>query len=713
MTDKLKPSPLKKKNKRHTALIVIFGVICAVFFARLIHFQIISRESYAPVGGETVERVYVEALRGSICDRNGKVMVSSEVSYNFILEYDSMPETNEELNRTLLRALNEMDGRGVTPKKGLCPFVGTYPYFSFSPEMTEGSAMYEEYVRLIDLNYVTSSYPLETALAELTASDVARYYARRYDIVEEWQGDDGETYFSSEFNNEEISRLIALRYEINRLGVGPELPFVLAENVGFDFYVYACELSGFVPGLNAVSYSQRIYHYPGYASHILGLLGRIYAEDWDYYKELGYDMNDRVGISGCEALFEEYLRGINGIIDIHRDGNGNVMLVETVRRPIAGKDVWLTLDVDVQIAAEDSLKENIESIASSATTVHGGEDASSGAVVALDPDSGQLLAIASYPSYDLTTYNSIYDQLLANPDSPLLNRALQATLAPGSTFKVGMAAAALESGIISDSFTYTCHGYYDRYGSTDAFKCAVHPMNGSVRENVFDALSISCNCFFYEMGHMMGIDQMNKWCTLYGLGQSTGIELYERTGILAGKAYRDSHPEFCQANGLGPWRAGDTWQAAIGQSENAFTPLQVAVYISTVINGGKRYAAHLLHSVHNWNGGVVMTKEDELISDAELSGSTVSLIKSAMVDVISGSGATYSITKNFRTAPYKAGGKTGTAQAGSNASNNAWFTAFAPAEDPEITVVCMIEHGSSGSYASYTARKVIDAYLLD
>ena len=132
-----------------------------------------------------------------------------------------------------------------------------------------------------------------------------------------------------------------------------------------------------------------------------------------------------------------------------------------------------------------------------------------------------------------------------------------------------------------------------------------------------------------------------------------------------------------------------------------------------IINGGKRYAAHLLHSVHNWNGGVVMTKEDELISDAGLSGSTVSLIKSAMVDVISGSGATYSITKNFRTAPYKAGGKTGTAQAGSNASNNAWFTAFAPAEDPEITVVCMIEHGSSGSYASYTARKVIDAYLLD
>ena len=238
-------------------------------------------------------------------------------------------------------------------------------------------------------------------------------------------------------------------------------------------------------------------------------------------------------------------------------------------------------------------------------------------------------------------------------------------------------------------------------------------MNGYVTENVFDALSISCNCFFYEMGHLMGIDLLNRWCSMYGLGQPTGIEFYEHTGILAGDAYRKAHPEFCQANGLGSWMIGDTWQAAIGQSENAFTPLQVAVYISTVINGGKRYGAHLLHSVHTYGGETVMKTESQLLSDAHLSDGTVNIIKDAMVDVISGPSAGYSIRKNFGTAKYTAGGKTGTAQAGSNASNNAWFTAFAPAESPEIAVAVMIEHGSSGSYASYTARKVMDEYILN
>lgn len=705
---------LAKKIKRHNALIIVFCVVCAVFFVRLIHLQVISRDQYAPTGGEeTVENVSIDAVRGSICDRNGTVLVSSEVSYSFVLDYNTMPASKTELNDLLLKAAEAMSSHGVTPKEGLCPFVGTYPYFDFKSGFTEGSDMYSEYVRLIEQNYVTSKYPLEQALSELTASDVARYYARRFDIVTEVTLEDGSLGYYTDYNGEEISTLISLRYEIDRLGIAPDTPFVLAEDVSYDFYVYALELSGIAPGLDGLSESRRVYHYPGYASHILGLTGRIYAEDWEHYKELGYGMNDKVGISGCEAVFEEYLRGISGTAKIYRDGNGRVTKVETVKEAVAGKDVWLTIDIDVQIAAEKALKENIDQISSSAAVVHGGEDASSGSVVALDPNSGELLAIASYPSYDLTTYNKDYNSLLSHPDSPLLNRALQTTLAPGSTFKLGVAAAALESGSITKNYTYACQGFYDRYGSTDAFKCAVHPMNGYTTENVFDALSISCNCFFYEMGHIMGIDELNKWCGLYGLGQPTGIELYEKTGILAGDAYRKTHPEFCQVNGLGAWMVGDTWQAAIGQSENAFTPLQVAVYTATVINGGKRYGAHLLHSVHEFKGETLLSKESQLLSDAKLSGSTVALVRDAMVDVINGSGAGYSIRKNFGSAKYVAGGKTGTAQAGSNASNNAWFTSFAPAESPKITVTVMIEHGSSGSYASYTARKVMDAYLVD
>lgn len=702
----------RKRSMRYSIIIGVFCLICTVFFMRLVHFQIISRDKYATMGGgSSVESIYVESVRGSICDRNGKVLVSSDTTYDFVLKYDAMPESKKELNRVLLRALEEMELNGVEAKSNLCPFEGTYPYFEFSSELTEESYMYEEYVRLIDKNYVTSSYPIEQALSELTASDVGRYYARRFDIVKESKGTDGETVYTSEFTDEEISRLVAVRYEIDRLGVGPETPFVFAQDVGYDFYIYARELSGIVPGLDSISNVKRIYHYPGYASHILGLLGRIYAEDWEYYKALGYNMNDRVGISGCEALFEEYLRGQNGVIKVYRDGEGKVARVETVKQPVAGKDVWLTIDIDVQIAAEDALKKNIEDIAASSTVTHGGEDAASGAVVATDPNNGQLLAIASYPTYDLTTYNKNYADLLARPNSPLLNRALQTTLAPGSTFKVGMAVAALETGVISRSSEYTCRGYYDRYGQTDAFKCAVHPLNGSTEETVFDALAISCNCFFYEMGHKLGIEVMNYWCNMYGFGQNTGIELGEKVGILAGKAYRESHPEFCQANGLGSWKAGDTWQAAIGQSENAFTPLQVTMYISTIINGGKRYAAHLLHSVHEWDGETVYVKDSELVSDLKISEGTLDIVKDAMVDIVNGSHATSAIRRNFRGVKYTAGGKTGTAQAGKNASDNAWFVSFAPAESPKIAVTCMIEHGFSGSNASYTARQVMDAYL--
>lgn len=704
----------KRKYRRYGALIFAFCIVCAVFFVRLIHLQVVSQDKYAPEGGdETVELVRVEAVRGSICDRNGTVLVESRPTYDFILDYDTMPASKSDLNRLLLKASEAMKKNGITPADSLCPFVGEYPYFEFSPEFTDGSAMYNEYVRLIEKNYVTSKYPIEQALAELTASDVARYYARRFDIVEETETADGGFGFYTDYTAEEISTLISMRYGIDRLGITPDESYVLARDVGYDFYVYALELSGTAPGLDGRSDTQRVYNYPGYASHILGLLGRIYAEDWDYYKELGYSMTDRVGISGCEAAFEEHLRGVSGELKIYRDSRGNVTRTETVKEAVAGKDVWLTIDINVQIAAEDSLRENIADIAASSPGDLHGEDASSGAVVAIDPDSGELLALASYPSYDLTTYNKNYNSLASDPNSPLLNRALQTALAPGSTFKVGVAAAALESGIISRDTTYTCHGYYERYGKTDAFKCAVHPLGGAVSETVFDALSISCNCFFYEMGHLMGIDLMNSWSEKFGLGQPTGIELYEQTGILAGEAYRETHPEFCQANGLGRWQLGDTWQAAIGQSENMFTPLQVSVYIASVVNGGKRYAAHLLHSVHSFGGETLLMNEAELLNDAGLSDSTVSLVRDAMVDVISGPSAGYTVRRNFASAEYSAGGKTGTAQAGSKHSNNAWFTSFAPAYAPEIAVTVMIEHGSSGSYASYTARQVMDAYLTE
>lgn len=700
----------RSRGTRYVMLTAVFLIACLIFTARLINFQLISRDKYAPTDSSgNVERVYVNAVRGSICDRNGKVLVRDTATYRFVLDYATMPDTRTELNRVLLRAAEALDeaAEGSTYAETLVPFKGTYPDFEFSDDFTSNMDKYDEFIRLIEKNYVTEDYTLEMAKAELDATKVARYYARKYDIVKEVATSDGSFAYESEFTDEEITRLIYIRYEMDRTGFGGNKNFVFLTDATYDFNVYIRELA--VDGLVIEEDVRREYLYPGYASHILGLTGKIQAEDWAEYKEKGYDINATVGISGCEAAFEDYLRGSDGIIDVWRDEDGKVIRTEVVREPIAGKDVWLTIDIDVQVAAEDSLKANIEDIASSSTGSLRGEDAASGAVTAIDPKTGELLALASYPTYDLSTYREDVSELLKDKNAPLLNRALQTTLAPGSTFKVGMAMAALEEGVYSPTWTMACHGYYVRYGYTDAFKCAVHPMGLATHLNVSEAIRISCNCFFYETGHMLGIDTMNAWCKLYGLGQPTGIELAENTGILAGREYRESHPDFCLQNGLEAWKGGDTWQAAIGQSENAFTPLQVGNYVSTVVNGGTRYSIHLLHSVRTYDGEIVYENAPTVISSAELSPANVQLVKNAMRAVVTSDRG--SISRAFSGVSYTVGAKTGTAQAGSNASNNAWFVATAPAEDPEIVVTTMIERGFSGSYASYTARGVMDAYF--
>ena len=706
--------PQKRHVARFIAIGIVFCAICLVFLARLINFQILSKGDYAPTGsdGEWVERVYVEAVRGNICDRKGVVLVTDRTRYSVELDYATIPDTRAEVNRVILDALLAIDEKGADSilPESLSPFEGTYPNMTFKAEFTQNLGMYNEFIRLLEKNFVAEDNPLDKVKAENNATSISRYYARKYEIVNEIKTKDGSFKYESDFTDEEISRLIAIRYEMDRLGFDPDHRFVIATDISYDFSVYVKEMAR--AGLKVIENRDRTYNYPGYASHILGLTGKIYAEEWEEYKEKGYDMDATIGRSGCEAAFEEYLRGSRGIIDIHYDADGNVIKTEVIKEPIAGKDVWLTIDIDVQIAAEDALRENIERIKDNASYVHSGEDASSGSAVAVDPDTGEVIALASYPTYDLSTYNKNYNDLLANKDSPLINRALQAIYAPGSTFKVGMAAAALETGTINTYSTYKCDGYYWRYGSADAFKCAVYPgYHGNIA--VPYALEVSCNCFFFEAGHHLGIDEMNKWCKLYGLGENTGIELYEETGILAGSAWREAHPDYCRDHGLGAWQAGDTWQAAIGQSENAFTPMQVSMYISSVVNGGTRYAASLLHSVHEFGKDEPLVKNSaEVLNTIPLSNSTVSTIRHSMRNVIHGSSAANNVYVNFRDCEYEAGGKTGTAQAGKNASNNAWFTGFAPAADPEIVVTCMIEHGASGGNSSFTVRKIMDAYLL-
>ena len=325
-----------------------------------------------------------------------------------------------------------------------------------------------------------------------------------------------------------------------------------------------------------------------------------------------------------------------------------------------------------------------------------------GALTALDNRTGEVLAIASYPTYNLATYSQDVGMLNTDETAPLFNRALSGLYAPGSTFKIGVAAAALTEGIIDPKTIINDKGVYDFY-STYTPACWIYNQSRSTHGpiNVTTAIQVSCNYFFYEVGRLLTIETMNKYDRAFGLGVPTGIELSERTGILAGPDYRNEQ-------GLGAWNPGDTLAAAIGQAENSFTPLQISVYMSSILNNGIRMKTHLLHKVEAFHTGEVL----ETFTPQQMDGITLG---EGVRDVVMN--AMKSVTENgsaarvFRGYPIEMGGKTGTAQVLETKSDNAIFTAFAPFDNPEIVVTCVIEQGANGTDAGYAVRDVFDEYF--
>jgi penicillin-binding protein 2 len=310
-----------------------------------------------------------------------------------------------------------------------------------------------------------------------------------------------------------------------------------------------------------------------------------------------------------------------------------------------------------------------------------------------------VLALASYPTYDLSTYNENYNALISNPANPLLNRALNGTYAPGSTFKVGMVAAGISNGTLTSSTRIFCGGQYTYYSDYQP-KCWVYP-GAHYEVNAAYSLQVSCNCYFYELGRVMGIEKMNEYCRAYGLGEYTGIELGEKKGILAGPDYRDE-------NGLAGWTAGNTISAAIGQSDNAFTPLQLSCYISTVLNGGTRYSARLLYQVKEYGtGNIVFKPESEALNTVELTDDAMYAVRQGMKQMIANSSTASYYMRNV---PVTVGGKTGTAQLGGGKKDNGVFVCAAPYNDPNIVISVVIEAAGGGSEASYSAASVLEEF---
>ena len=457
--------------------------------------------------------------------------------------------------------------------------------------------------------------------------------------------------------------------------------FTLADDVSRRCVSAVSEQTQGIDGVEVQTYHVRSSSQPTLAPHILGSVGAISAEEYDALSDKDYKLTDSIGKFGIEAACEDELRGKSG----RRIISGDSASGTEARR---GNTVWLTLDSELQKATATALGENV-----TAAKNAGADDCESGAAVMLDVSDFSVLAAASCPTYDLNRYSSdgsYYLSLAENEAAPMFNRACSGSFACGSVFKPCVALAALSDGVITPETTIYCARYYDYYPSN-----VVACMHYHGSENLFTALAHSCNVFFAETGRRLGIEKMSALAEKTGLGEYTGLEIEESRGVLAG---RDSES----------WTDGNTVQAAIGQSDNAFTPMQLATYTATIANGGRRLKTHLVKQITDYSRKEVISKTAPgEICDLGVKQEYIDDVNKAMLMVTQDpEGTAYSEFSDF---PVEVGAKTGTAE--NAGSDHAAFICFAPFEKPEVAAAVIIEHGANTKFAMRTAKEMLRAYF--
>lgn len=687
-------------------IVVALALICTV---RLFDLQVVKGSDYREQANQRLVRAYsVPAPRGEMLDCNDKPIVENRVGYS--IQVQKIDITSDELNKILYNAAelaasygaeiestfpivmnektDELEYDFSIEENGGTRKVEGVKLVASAKEKAEAAEKPEDTVELSEEekrkaeeqeNQKLESWKKTNKLTDYSSpSQILDFYRKKYEI-------------SSQFDDEEALTVAAIRYAMDKSGFSEKDPYTLARDVDEIVLQQIKEQFMEYRGVDVVIEPVRVYANGKMASHILGRTGRIYAEEYAELKDKGYGMNDTIGKDGLEKVLEEYLKGQDGYKSVEMDRGGGATQILESQEPKPGNFARLTLNRDLQKVAEEALAESVMTAVGS-----GG----AGAVIAVDPKTCGVLATASYPAYDLTTFNEDYESMLKSKSKPLINRVLNGTYSPGSTFKPLTSIAALESGVITPDTYIADRGkytYFDSYQPTCLIYSSTGATHGTIE--VSEAIGVSCNYFFYEVGRKMGIETIDEYATKFGLGQHTGIELPESTGILASPEYRE------KAGGV--WYPGDVLQAAIGQSDNMFTPAQLASYVCTILNKGKRYSLRLVDEVVDYDTGeVVHQKESELLSDNPISESTLEAVKDGMRQVVSSGTASAA----FATAKYKAAGKTGTAEVPDGA-DNVLFVGFAPYDDPEIVIAVIIEHGASSSHAANVARKVFDAYM--
>ena len=688
------------KLPRHRTILLLLLVLAVLagYLAVMFNIQIVNGADYRRQSvSQIVRSTTVEAARGDITDRNGNLMVGNRQTYTLTFDASLLPDGVDE-NEAILRLIELCEENNITctdnvPLSKSAPF--TYvtvtdtqqrlfdryltdtlqPYLEkqLKKRKAEVDAAADDPEKAAELKADPFLDDPDLDIKDLTAPQLMEAMRRNFEIDESVSAADAR-------------KIVSVRWELALRATYATTSYVLAEDI--DINLITLIKDGDYYGADIGLASTRQYETTA-AAHILGYVGAIDPEEYEELKDQGYSINATIGKTGVEAAFEEYLHGTNGKRISNTNDEGKVTSELYTQAPQPGNTVELTLDLPFQEEVERLLAERVEKMnAEDGITERGA------AAAVVEVGTGAILAIASYPTYDLSSFNKNYNEYANDPAKPLYNRATMGLYPPGSTLKPLTAIAALEEGVTTTGEKLNDTGRWTYPGTTDGTYC--WKRSGHGRLNVTGAITNSCNYYFAEMGYRLGMDTLREYLTAFGLGEHTCIETGDAAGTL---------PENPPGQNQAPW-------AAYGQSNQLYTPIQLANYIATLVSGGKHYEAHLLKSVRSYDNSEVLYTEEEAepVNTIDIDPTYLDAVMKGMLGYTQPGGQVYSY---FQNCVVTAGAKTGTAQLGANKENNGVFVCFAPYDDPEIAVAIVIEKGGAGAALAETAVGILNAYFTE
>ena len=705
----------KQFNIRTLIISILLALLLIGFVMVLYNLQIVKGDEYRAASTVKIANtVTVEAARGEILDRYGRSLVGNRATYEITLN-SSLMGAEAERNANLMELITICRENGLEWTDTL-PISKDAP-FTYTDENALVYTNSEGKVKFSYLGSLLNALPLGTdILPNRWDSDDLAAASSVADLGEgptaEEVIDGLRQYFliDESLSDADARALIGVLYELNlRSQNVKQTEYIFAQDVDIDVISAVKERN--LTGVNISATTVRQYNTTS-AAHLLGRVGAIQSENWETYKAQDYNMNDSVGIDGMEAAFESYLRGKSGTLIQEMNTSGKVVseswMVDDetgeAMEPEPGNHVMTTLDLRLQEKVEEVLANTIESLA---------DTKEKGAIIVQSVNDGGILAMASYPTYDLSTvYSSTeaYKAVSDDPRNPFVNRATSEIYYPGSTFKPLVAIAALEEGLVTPTEKIQDTGALqlpeeEHYPYGDYHpQCWIYRQYRGTHgwENMADALRDSCNIYFYTLGHRLGIDKIDEYAAMFGLGQKTGLELSEAEGYVAG-------PETSAMLGQ-EWYGGNLLSAAIGQDNTKITMLQLSNYIATLVNGGNRYETHLLKTVKSSDfSETVYEYEAQPVETLDLDPAYVEAVKKGMWEVANDEEST--VDQYLSNLAVEVGAKTGSAQVSADENANAVFVLFAPYDDPEIVISMVVEGGASGANLASAAGEIVNYYF--